>query len=235
MSSGVFSAVFQSEFGHLLHHPRVLHLLPAALLAVSVTVTLQPVDPFLPALLAAFCAMEAQFNALVFRTRGEADALRVLPVNWRIIVAAKNAATLLLTAGTAACMIIVCAPFLHHPPGAHTLAGALGHAGSVAFLLLAVGNLRSIQDERPELGWQLTDLTEAFGMLVTAIVCSVPYWVIREALGGAWAVGICTAAGALVWAGYSLPSTATAMKRGKPSHAQAGPLPAVNHQHLHEE
>jgi hypothetical protein len=155
MSSGIFTAVLRMEVGHLLHHPRVLHLLPAALLAVRVTVSLQPVDPFLPALLATFCALKAQFNALLFRTRGEADALRVLPVEWGTVVAAKNAATLLFAAGTAGGMIIVCAPFLHHPPGADAAAGALGQYGSVVFLLLAVGNLRSTQDVRLDVGWQL--------------------------------------------------------------------------------
>lgn len=228
MSPGLFTAVVRAEFGHLVHHPRVLHLLPAALVGVSVTVTLQPTDPFLPALLAAFCGLEPQFNALVHRSRGEADALRVLPVNWTTLVSAKNAATLMFTAVTAAGMISVCAPFLHHPPDAGPLSGALGQYGSVVFLLLTVGNLRSIQDERPEPGWQLTDLTEAFGMLVTAIVCFIPYWVTREVLGAAWAAGICTAAGACLWGAYSLPATARAMRRGRPSRPRADLQPQTH-------
>jgi hypothetical protein len=125
-----------------------------------------------------------------------------------MVLLAKNAATLTISLASFLAIAAAAAPFFHQPPGARDLLHALLHLGTLMFPLLVVGNMRSLQDARPDPGWQVSDLTEAFGMLVTATVLSLPFWIAAAVSTSLLPVLLIAAAGAALWMLRSLPATA---------------------------
>jgi hypothetical protein len=140
-------------------------------------------SPFIPVFLAVFIGLEPQYNNILYRTPHEFESLSLFPLDFSVVVLAKNLATAVLTVALAALFAVIVANFSPAQIGW----GELGKAGlyllSVLFPLLMAGNTRSLHAPRRLTGVSLGDAAEAVVTVVIAAVCSIPFLVFVTILG----------------------------------------------------
>ena len=165
-------------------------------------------SPLYPMFLCVFAGLEPQFNNILYRTPREFDAMSLLPVDWRVVVAAKNAAAVVTLVGTMIPCTAVLAYFSPLPLAARDLAAGFIHVLSMVFPLLILGNLHSVEHPRRIVGVGPGDIAEAVLMILGVAAASIPFLLAAGTdLPLLW-TGLWTLAGALVWWTWSIPRTA---------------------------
>jgi hypothetical protein len=214
--SGAWRPLFAAELREFRFHPRALHLLPAAVAGIVATAWTTGVAPILlPAVMAAFAALEPQYNNMLARHPHEREALALLPVSWEAVVRAKNCAAIVLTLAVYLTMLCTFMEFSSRPVDAGILVQSAALLWSVMFPLLILGNATSVRRVRRECGLRMDDVYEALWMLVTLLVAAVPYLFLAVA-----APGVLLAYGAVlcaVWLRVSIPGTARRIASSFPS------------------
>jgi len=163
------------------------------------------IPPLIVVWIITLAALEFQFNNILYHTPAELEALTLLPVRWEGIIGAKNLATItasILTGIGMAATILFFSPYA--PGGAACLDAAL-FFWSVIFPLLIIGNLRSVQEARKDVGRTGNALIQAAGM---AIFCALPYVVLTVLAGSRIGTFLLGAAAAYSWMRWSVPHTA---------------------------
>jgi hypothetical protein len=197
-----------TELRQFFVHPRGLHTLPLIAAGVMLVLWSQFTFPVLAVVLVTFVALEPQFNNVLFRTRSEFEAMSMLPVDWQMIIKAKNIAAMILYLMV---LPLVAAILFYFSPNAVTPAqiiDGVAYLLTVFFPLLHIGNMRSLQHPRRRTGWQTDDLGGAVELIISAAIVSLPY---AFFIGGLESRILCFAyalAGSLFWWYYSIAKTA---------------------------
>lgn len=155
--------------GHL------IRVLPLAVLTPFVSLWPQFGSPFIPAMVAAFLALEPSYNNTVNTWPGQLTAYGVLPADWIRYLRAKNCATALITLGVVSVFMILTAYMQPVTPGAGEASACALYLLSVLFPMLAIGNVVSWQQPRARIGWGLEDAAAGLVMLLILGLVSLPY------------------------------------------------------------
>lgn len=206
-------ALITNEFRQFFLHTRSLHLVP--LIFAGVMLVLWPYfsSPFVAVMIVLFAGLEPQFNNILFRSPREVEAMSLLPIDWERVVKAKNIGTLLITATI---FPLVAAAVLYFSPKPVTLklaVDALLWMLTVAFPLIHVGNVRSVQHPRRETGWQVDDLAGAVEFLISLGLLSLPFLIIAGFFETPLPSLLYAAATFIFWGRYSIAKTAELIEK----------------------
>jgi hypothetical protein len=185
--------------------PRNLVILPLTLCSTFLALWPYIGSMFAPVSVAVFLALEPRTNNILFHTPHEFDALVVLPTDWKRVLLAKNSAVTLL----ALLLFLVISVFTAYfapvrPDATESIAGVLCFL-SVHIPLMAIGNLRSVQSPRRQVGFALSDSAGALVTLVLVGLLSLPSLVL--ALHSPLLCLVYILAAAVLWFRFSIPDT----------------------------
>jgi hypothetical protein len=202
------AAVIRAELGRFPRDPvngKFLLLLPAGVL-----LSLWPYagSPLFPLFLCVLAGLEPQFNNMLFRTPREFEAMSLLPVDWRAVVVAKNAAAVLLLFSTLIPFGAVLAYFSPLPLAPGEIGRGAAYLASIIFPLLVLGNIHSVEHPRRTVGIGPGDIAEALVMILGGAASSLPALLAAGSGIEAPAIALWTALGAILWWTWSVPRTA---------------------------
>ena len=155
--------------GHL------IRVLPLAVLTPFVSLWPQFGSPFIPAMVAAFLALEPFYNNTLNTWPGQFTAYGLLPADWIVVLRAKNCATALITLGVVTLFMVLTAFMQPVAPGSGEAAACVLYLLSILFPMLAIGNVVSWQQPRARIGWGLEDAAAGLVMLLILGLVSLPY------------------------------------------------------------
>ena len=200
--------LLRMEIRQFMSPPRILHFVPLAVTGVMMVLWPYFGSPFVPAFIVLFSGLETQINNILFRTPLELESLSIFPIEWQHVVKAKNVATILLLL---VMFPIVAATLVYFAPTTPTYeqaGGAALYITTIIFPVMHIGNMRSVQHPRRNVGWQIDDLAGVVELLISMGILSIPYFLFAEVLR---VPALCLgyfAATAIFWWRYSIPKTA---------------------------
>lgn len=200
--------VLRLEIRHFFVEPRSLLVIPLTLLAAFVGLWPHIGSPFVPVLVVTFALLEPLYNNVLFRSPREFEALLVTPVSWKRILVAKNAAALILTAGIACAAGIIVLFFFPAPVSLGMISNAVLMLWTVSVPMTMIGNIRSHQSPRRNVGWTFNDAAEIVITLVMLGVISLSMVILRSIFDSSVVLVIIGAAEVMVWLKVSIPQTA---------------------------
>ncbi len=208
--------LFPVELRRFFEEPRNSVILPAAILVPFFSLWPYFPSPFVPALTATFACMEPYFLNMWYLWPGQLESLALRPLNWRRVVAAKNLTALCLTLTTFSCFAVITCYFHNGrvPPG--TIGPAFLHCILGGFALAMFGNNYSVVSPRARIGWTLDDLAASVLALIVAGAAMVPVIVLTYLIGPWPANGALIMLALILWAGWSLPASATRIAHSIP-------------------
>jgi len=165
-------------------------------------------SPFTPAFLAVFIGMEPQYNNILYRTPREFESLSLFPLDFSVVVLAKNLATIVLTVVLAPAFSVIIGYFSPTPIGQQEIFPAALYLLSVLFPLLTAGNHRSLHSPRRVTGVSLNDAGEAVVTIVLLAVFSLPFFVFVTLMGTPHWCLLYSAAAGFFWYRNSVRDTA---------------------------
>ena len=205
--------LFRAEIRRSLNHPANVKFLLLLPFAVLLSEWPYVGHPLVPVFLLTFIGLEPQFNNILFRSEHEFESLAVLPTNWHLVVLMKNLATGTIASGVAVAGAAVIGYFSPLAIRSADAADGTLYFLSVVFSILIIGNLHSVQHPRRTVGMTASDLADALLMLPTILVCSIPYAVLSRTSALAFWLLLYILAGLMLWAVWSVPNTARAIRR----------------------
>jgi hypothetical protein len=197
--------VINTDLRLFFRQPRNLVIVPLTLCSTFLALWPYIGSMFAPVSLAVFLALEPWTGNILFHTPREFDALVVLPTDWKRALLAKNLTLTLLALLLFLVISIFTAYFAPvRPDAAESMAGVLCFL-SIHIPLMAIGNLRSVQSPRRQVGFALSDAAGAVVTLVLVGFLSVPFFVL--AFQSLLLCLVYILAAAAVWFRFSLPDT----------------------------
>ncbi len=185
------------------------------LVAIFLVVQESELSPMFIVFLAVFAILESQFNNILFRTPHELEALSMFPLSWDRIVLVKNIASIVLMGIVTVIVSMSTLYFFPWPTNWTLVVDALIYSSTIIFLLLHIGNRESVQAPRKSLGWGVSDLVQAVGMLLFVCVLSFPYILFTIVLKLQWLNLVYAFITGWFWLTRSIPGTALAIESRK--------------------
>ena len=168
-------------------------------------------SPFVPVFLALFIGLEPQYSNILYRTTREFESLSLFPLDFSVVVLAKNLATVVLTVALAPLFAVIIAYFSPAEISQPEIGKAAMYLLSVVFPLLASGNHRSLHSPRRLTGVSLNDAAEAVVTIVIVAGCSLPFLVFVTLMGAPGWCLLYSAAAGVSWYRYSVRYTGQAI------------------------
>jgi len=208
--------LFPIELRRFFEEPRNAVMLPVALLVPFLSLWPYFASPLLPALSATFACMEPYYLNMWYLWPGQFEGFALRPISWRRVIAVKNLAALVLT--LILFWVFAAITFYFHTGRiAPNDLGDATLACVVAGMTLSIfGNNYSIVSPRGRMGWTLTDLAASVLAMLVGGMSLIPVVVVSYLIGSWEAYGILITLAALLWAGWSLPSTAARIANNIP-------------------
>ncbi|HLX13413.1 MAG TPA: hypothetical protein VKS81_11425 [Bacteroidota bacterium] len=170
--------LYATEMKEFFRHPRALHLVPLLLFAAFMMNWIAHIGPQYPVIIAAIvCGLELQFDNILFRSPNEYFILTVYPIDREILVLAKNLAAITITLFCLAASSAFLFYFSPVESAKREITEVILSFLVVVFPLLHVGNLRSIDNPRPQSGWRVRDFVETLWMGGSLAIALIPYLV----------------------------------------------------------
>ncbi len=165
-------------------------------------------SPFVPVFLVVFIGLEPQYDNILYRTPHEFESFSLFPLDFSVVVLAKNLATMVLTVALAALSAVIVVYFSPAQIGPPEVGKSGLYLLSVIFPLLAAGNHRSLHTPRRLTGVSLNDAAEAVVTIVIVAVCSLPFLVfVTIMVTPEWCM-VYSATTGVYWYKYSVRHTA---------------------------
>lgn len=200
--------VVNTDLRLFFRQPRNVVILPMTLCSTFLALSPYIGSMFAPVCVAVFLALEPWTGNILFHTPREFDALVVLPTDWKRVLLAKNFALTLLTLLLFLVIGVFTAYFAPVRPDATESIAGVVYLLSVHIPLMAIGNLRSVQSPRRQVGFALSDAAGAVVTLVLAGFLSIPFLVLALGLHSLPLCLVYILAASLVWFRFSIPDTA---------------------------
>ena len=191
-------------------------ILPVALLVPFLSLWPYFSSPLVPAFAATLACMEPYYLNMWYLWPGQLEGFAVRPISWRRVIAVKNFVALVLT--LMLFWVFAAITFYFHtgriaPIELCTTTLACVVAGVA---LSVFGNNYAIVSPRGRIGWTLTDLAASILAMLVGGVSLIPLVVLSYLIGPWEAYGILITLAALLWAGWSLPSTSVRIANSIP-------------------
>ena len=164
--------------------------------------------PFAAIAFVVFCALEPQVNNIFFRSPTELEIMNLFPIDWEVVILAKNTAALIIIS---ACLIVTSAALAFFAPevyGFRDILDGILYCATVLFPLLSIGNANSVSNARRKCGWQYDDLMEILWMAITLLLLSIPYVLMHYYLNYAFIYFVYGVAVGYYWYKTSIPNSA---------------------------
>jgi hypothetical protein len=212
--------VVQTELRYFFREPRTVKWIPLALFAAALGLWPYIGSVYVAVAAVTFIGLEPQYVNYLHRWPGHFAGHALLPVSWNRIVRGKNLASILETVlvfGVVSAITLWATP--DRPSWSETARAALFLTMTVPLLLIA-GNALAGREGRTGAGVEFGDAAAALQMLLSALVCSLPFVILVYALDATWAAVLFAFLAIFLWTRVSVPHTARFVQQNTPEIGQ---------------